>query len=662
MTRGEDVAAAFPLAAATAAVVAGTVAFAVYATTLLPGVDLGDSGGFQAAVLWPETSARRAYPLYYALARPFVGAVSSADPARGLNLFSAVTAAAAVSLLCYAAAAVTRSLLAGAAAALLLAFSFTFWTQAIIAEVYGLHLALVAACLVALHAFAVRKTPARLAVFFGIYALSFGNHLSMLLLLPPFALFLLLVQERPRDLFTRRTVALASMMALAGACVYLPNLLAAWTSIDAPAAAAARVAAFWFDTTKADWRESMVLSVAATEMGDRLSMWVWDARQQFGAAGLVLAAAGVVRLWHISRPWAALVASAYAISTGFALTYNVGDPHVFFLPGHLLTALAAGAAVAPWAGAPRFPVAALLAASLALYAGWRGWDTWPRVDRAQDRRGELLVSRLTTGIDERNAVLLSGLDWQSENALLYAARWQRPDLAWTRVADVMLYLPYFVRDNTALGRDVVVSSDAAAQIVAAYGDHFPLFPDPVPPAPPFSAAAAVPAGAPYVLALLSPHNEPFDEEEFARTLAALTGGRGQRQGARYEVWAGVSGEAPSLHRAAERPFHETVSLLGDSFAIHMDGWLPFDTFRRGGFGRVLRGRDPLLIVERGVNLVWLSRTGVPRIVYAAGLYAPEPRFRIPASLPRQAAGTPDAMLRTAAPECPTNPPPTADCP
>ena len=155
MTRGEDVAAAFPLAAATAAVVAGTVAFAVYATTLLPGVDLGDSGGFQAAVLWPETSARRAYPLYYALARPFVGAVSSADPARGLNLFSAVTAAAAVSLLCYAAAAVTRSLLAGAAAALLLAFSFTFWTQAIIAEVYGLHLALVAACLVALHAFPV---------------------------------------------------------------------------------------------------------------------------------------------------------------------------------------------------------------------------------------------------------------------------------------------------------------------------------------------------------------------------------------------------------------------------------------------------------------------------------------------------------------------------
>jgi hypothetical protein len=70
--------------------VVGTIAFSVYARTLLPGVDLGDTGGFQASVLWPETSARQAYPLYYSLARPFVLAVSPDNPARGLNLFSAL--------------------------------------------------------------------------------------------------------------------------------------------------------------------------------------------------------------------------------------------------------------------------------------------------------------------------------------------------------------------------------------------------------------------------------------------------------------------------------------------------------------------------------------------------------------------------------------------
>src|SRR6266550_7217315 len=82
-----------------AACIVATLAFWAYTQTLLPGVDLGDTGGFQAAVLSPDVSARQAYPLYYALARPFVRAVSAANPARGLNLFSAVFGAAAVGLL-----------------------------------------------------------------------------------------------------------------------------------------------------------------------------------------------------------------------------------------------------------------------------------------------------------------------------------------------------------------------------------------------------------------------------------------------------------------------------------------------------------------------------------------------------------------------------------
>jgi peptidoglycan/LPS O-acetylase OafA/YrhL len=61
--------------------------------------------------------------------------------------------------------------------------------------------------------------------------------------------------------------------------------------------------------------------------------------------GLLLAVVGAVRLWTISRPWATLVLLAYAINTLFAFTYNVGDTHVFYLPGHLFTAFLAGAAL-----------------------------------------------------------------------------------------------------------------------------------------------------------------------------------------------------------------------------------------------------------------------------------------------------------------------------
>jgi hypothetical protein len=633
-----------------AAAVTATIAFAAYSLTLLPGVDLGDTGGFQAAVLWPETSARRSYPLYYALARPFVATFSADSPARGLNLFSAITAAAAVGLLAYIAGRITRSAIAGAAAGLLLAFSYTFWTQAIIAEVYPLHLTLVAACLIALHGYASRPTSGRLAAFFAMYALSFGNHFSMILLLVPCALFLLRAVPAGPALLRARVVLLAGGLALAGALLYLPNLLFVWTSIDAPPGWDERFAAFWFDTTKADWRESMVLGVSSVELRARAAMWAWDARQQFGFVGIAIAVLGGIRLWTQWRAWAPLVLGAYAISTIFAVTYNVGDPHVFFLPGHFFTALAAAAAVAPSPHSRRALSRHLLPAMLLLYAGWRGWETWPRVDRHDDRRAEILVGRLTAGIDESNGVLVSGLDWQSENALLYAGRYERPEVAWTRLTDVMLHLPFFVADNHRIGRDVIMTANAAAQVVAAYGWHFPLFDDSVPPAPPLSLTAArIPDGSPFVLCLLSPHNEVLDGEDFDVALGRLTGGRGKRQDTRYQIWAGVAGDGAGTHRVSDRPFGETFSILGDTFTVQMDAWLPFDTFRRGGFGHVMRGRQAVLTVERGVSLVWFTVDGQPRVAYAAGLYAPGPRFRIPASVPQQATGIANAILRTAAP-------------
>src|SRR4051812_23467756 len=81
------------------ACIVATISFWAYTQTLLPGVDLGDTGGFQAAVLWPDNSARQAYPLYYRLAKLFVFALSPGDPARGLNLFSAAWAAGAAGVL-----------------------------------------------------------------------------------------------------------------------------------------------------------------------------------------------------------------------------------------------------------------------------------------------------------------------------------------------------------------------------------------------------------------------------------------------------------------------------------------------------------------------------------------------------------------------------------
>ena len=611
-----------------AACVVATVAFWAYTRTLLPGVDLGDTGGFQAAVLWPEQSARRAYPLYYTLATPFIRAVSEDNPARGLNLFSAIWAAIAVGLLALVSGRLTKSPLAGAAAGLMLAFSYTFWTQAIIAEVYTLHLALIAACLLALYAFAARPTTARLAVFFALYAVAFGNHLGMILLLVPFTVFLVQVHPQPRALIAPSTILLAIAIAIVGALQYTPMFLYVWSSIDAPATWNDRVAAFWLDVTKADWREEMVFGVQTSQLWIRLQMWAWDARQQFGIAGLALALLGAVRLWAWSKPWAVLIWLAYAISTAFALTYNVGDTHVFLLPGHFLLAVAMAAGVGAWRSA-RLKQALTIVALI--YAAWRGWDTWPAVDRHADRRAEAQLAHLAEGVNAQSALLVSKMDWQLENVLLYSSRYDRRDLAWARLDDVLLHFPFLVRDNLAESRDLVLTADAAKGVVAAYATEFPLVLDQAPAPRLADVVSSIPRGTPYVLTLLlpAPGERSINREDFAKGLAELAGNRvPPRTDASYEVWAGSHGEPPTLYRSSPHPFREDVLIGGEPFTIRMDSWLPEDTFRRGGFAHVLHGRRHALIAERGISLLWLQRDGSPASYYGAGLYTPEARYRI----------------------------------
>jgi Protein of unknown function (DUF2723) len=621
----------------TVSCIVATLAFWTYTQTLLPGVDPGDTGGFQAAVLWPQVSARQAYPLYYNLARPFVLATAPMDPARALNLFSAIWAAAAVGLLVFVCATVSRSLAGGAVAGGLLAFSYTFWTQAIIAEVYTLHLALIALCLVLLYTYAARPTLARLTTFFVVYAITFGNHISMILLIVPFAVFLLQSAPAPASLFRPAVVSIALAAVLASALQYAPNFLSVASAFDAPAGWSNRAAAFWFDTTKQDWRDTMVFGIQANQATDRLAMWWFDARQQFGVAGLALAVAGIVGLWRISRRWAVLVVSTLAINTAFALTYNVGDTHVFFLPGHLVTAFLAGAAVAWIAGwlamakAPRV----LVVLVAVLYIGWRGWSTWPAVDRHADRRAEQLIARLSFGINERDAVLVSEMNWQLENVLLYVQRHLRPDLAWIRLGDVMAQWPFLVEDNQSIGRDLILTPQAAADVVAAYGPAYAVVPDAALPVRTLEQAAdAVPRGMPYVLSVLTPpREEHLDPEALGVAVRALTGAEASlASDSAFEVIAGVAGERAQVHRESNKPFTVRFQILEESITVRMDSWLPSDTFRRAGFGHVLRGREHVMIIERGVNLVWFGRDGsTSQPFYWASLYAAQPRFRLPAA-------------------------------
>jgi hypothetical protein len=203
------------------------------------------------------------------------------------------------------------------------------------------------------------------------------------------------------------------------------------------------------------------------------------------------------------------------------------------------------------------------------------------------------------------------------------------------MGDVLTHWPFLVADNQRVGRDLVLTPQAAADVVGAYGPAFPLLPDDALPARTLvQAADAVPAGMPYVLSVLTPpREERLDQDALAAALGTLSGGKtSAASGTAFEIFAGVSGEAPRYHRASNRPFAEHLRILEEALTIRMDSWLPMDTFRRAGFGHVLRGREHVMIIERGISLVWFGSDGTAsQPFYWAGLYAAQPRFRLPAA-------------------------------
>lgn len=619
-----------PLAVLAVALTICAAALWLYLSTLLPGFDLGDTASFQTAIDTPAPTPRQAYPLYFAVGKLFLWLGGGAwEPAYALNVASAVCGALACALLAAAAALVSGSVVAGFVAGLFFAGSYTFWSQSVIAEVYALEALGMAAALVALLAWARRPTMARLALFLATYAVGFGNHLSSVLLGPAFALFAL--TTAPRQVLRPMVVALAVAVAALAALQYAWNIAALWFAPKRPDSIADLFRTFWFDVTKSDWRESLVMTVPSSQRGARAAMYWFDLRQQFGVPGAVLACVGLV--WFIARRWrmALLILVLYAATGVFAFNYNVGDTHVFYLPSHVAVALAIAGGIAALLahGTPRIVSrAALVVVAVTLtYALWRIYDTYPAVDRSGDDRPRVLFDRFTAGLDGRTALFAADLNWQVQNGLDYYARHVRPELGLFRTSDQLLTLPFLAAANAAIEREVVLSDEAAGRVRAQYGSLYEVREDPRVAVPTlFDRVRPVPRGTPYVLAVLSPYREwPYDAEDLERTLQHL--GATDMPRARYGVVAGLVGSAPAFVDGRERPFRSRMRLGDLPVVIRMEAWLPFDTMRRAGFGHVIVGHRHAFTIERGVSFVAFDGAGRPALTaYAGGLFAPKRRW------------------------------------
>ena len=242
---------------------------------------------------------------------------------------------------------------------------------------------------------------------------------------------------------------------------------------------------------------------------------------------------------------------------------------------------------------------AVTLAGLALicHAGLRIYRDYPAVDRSADRRPAAVLSALTEGIDDRHTILLTDLNWQVQNGLSYYAKNERPEIAYARLADVLLYAPALVRDNFDIGRDVALTARARDGLVAAYGPLIPtVADDPCGITRNFRPERrASPRHVVRMLAVLKPSRE--FTVRCRRIPSRAVGGFERRPAHVHARWR-LRGAGRSHRRTARagdrlgQPFRRRLNLGGVPVEVRMESWLAADTIRRMGFGRCDRGPAP----------------------------------------------------------------------
>jgi len=194
------------------AAVAGLISLVVYLWTAAPNVTLLDSGEFIAAAHHFGVPHPTAYPVWTFLAWVFQLIVPFGNAAWKINIFSGVTGAMAVALAAGLSHSAVRWIFPAAGRgitvpvclgfALLLAFSVSMWSQAVIAEVYTLHALLVGIYLTSVYVLIRRpKSDLTLILSFFFLTFAFSNHHLVLALTPlTFIVVLLLRREIFLDL------------------------------------------------------------------------------------------------------------------------------------------------------------------------------------------------------------------------------------------------------------------------------------------------------------------------------------------------------------------------------------------------------------------------------------------------------------------------------
>jgi Protein O-mannosyl-transferase TMEM260-like len=381
----------------------GGVAFAVYLRTLAPGlVAVVDTPMFQFIGRVLGVAHNPGYPLYVLLTFPFSYLPIGSLPYR-INLFSAILAAVTVSLTFLIARRLGCRRLVSAAASLGMAFGHVFWSQAIIAEVYTLHSALIAGVLLSLLAWTQTGRPGFFYAAMALFAAGLGNHTTIVGFAPGIAIYALLTDRQ--FALRARTLAITALIVFAGLLQYGFIIIRSrqpGTYVESRATTIGELVGVmrgrqFSDRLFAfDWR---------TVFTERLP-WLVERilTPELTLPGLVLAVVGAGWLLRRRLPEGVLLLLGGLIVAAFAVNYSVVDTPVFLIPTTLVlwTTAAVGAEQSVRMADRRRMAAMAVASATLILPAWQLTRNFAMTDRSEDTSAAVTFDGLFNAVPDRS--------------------------------------------------------------------------------------------------------------------------------------------------------------------------------------------------------------------------------------------------------------------
>jgi hypothetical protein len=414
----------------------GLLAFAVYLQTLLPSVGWGDIARFQyVARIW-GIPHRFGYPLYIALSRLFgylpVGGASSAlghGLAYRINLMSAVFAALAAVMVYAIVMRLVDDWVAAASAALSFAFSRALWGQAVVAEVYTLNAFLIGAVVLVLLAWHQTGKIGLLYLGIGLYALSFGNHMTVVTLIPAVAYLVLITDYRV--LLDPKKLAVMAVLVLLGAAQYLYVIIRAHQQplLNELGPFSWRGWIHWMARNRFP---GQFFGFTLGDQVDRMRIYLELLEKQFFRWGYILGWIGAwERLKADLKGFVFLALVALGIY-GFGMNYGGITFRIYLIPSYLIFAVFLGcglSAVRRWLAGllrvqPRWlaqPLVAVLAAAMLVMPLYPLWHNWAEVDESDHTYYRDMARNFVERVEPDFVLVEAESRYDDLEAILYVA-------------------------------------------------------------------------------------------------------------------------------------------------------------------------------------------------------------------------------------------------